>query len=384
MRLVCEFQTEKEAFSFQTYLQNHGVKSVYDSTPTDVQAIYRLWVIEEDDFDKAANYYTEWKQNPNEALGQEPIKGPAQKPTQKPIGTAGNAHHPNWRVRVDAPRLRSPFSINSFIIVLCGFLFIWMIFQEESLLKERGQFALQEELIPLAQTLFFDYPVYKVNIENFINQNDVKTADDFKRLPQNTQEEYEKLLKAPTWLGLSNMIATRDWNLYDKLPDGTLFGKIREGEVWRLITPVLLHGNLLHILFNMLWLFILGRQIEERIGIVRYIFLSLLIGIAGNVAQYLMSGPDFLGYSGIITGMVGFIWIRQKIAPWEGYPLQKPVIIFITVFVLAMLALEVVMIGLKFFHIDSMFTTLANTAHVIGGLFGALLGRLSIFQRVHP
>jgi GlpG protein len=134
----------------------------------------------------------------------------------------------------------------------------------------------------------------------------------------------------------------------------------------------------------MLWLFILGRQIEERIGIVRYIFLSLLIGIAGNVAQYLMSGPDFLGYSGIVTGMVGFIWIRQKIAPWEGYPLQKPVIIFITVFVLAMLAFEVFVVSLKFFHIDWGSVALANTAHVIGGLFGALLGRLSMFARAHP
>jgi GlpG protein len=376
MRLVCEFQTEKEAFSFQTYLQNHGVKSVYDSTPTDVHVVYRLWVIEEDDFEKAASYYTEWMQNPT----QEPIKEPA----QKMIGTSGNAHRSNWRVRVDAPRLRSPFSINNFMIILCGFLFFWMWAQEVRLREEHGQFAVQQEFVPLAQTLFFDYPVYMVNIANFINQNDVKTADDFKKLPQTTQYEYEKLLKAPTWVGLSNMIATRDWNLYEKLPDGTLFGKIREGEVWRLITPVLLHEGPLHILFNMLWLFILGRQIEERIGIVRYIFLSLLIGIAGNVAQYLMSGPDFLGYSGIVTGMVGFIWIRQKIAPWEGYPLQKPVIIFITVFVLAMLAFEVFVISLKFFHIDWGGVALANTAHVIGGLFGALLGRLSMFARAHP
>jgi GlpG protein len=180
---------------------------------------------------------------------------------------------------------------------------------------------------------------------------------------------------------LSEMIVTRDWTLLEKLPKGTLFGKIRQGEFWRLITPVLLHGGWLHILFNMAWLFILGRQVEERLGKFRYLFLSLLIGVMSNVAQYLVSGPIFVGYSGIIVGLVGFIWMRQKRAPWEGYPLQRPVIIFVTVFVLAMLGLEVISMTLEFFHMKPGFANIANTAHVIGGIFGTLLGRLSLFER---
>ena len=133
----------------------------------------------------------------------------------------------------------------------------------------------------------------------------------------------------------------------------------------------------------MLWLFILGRQIEERVGKFRYLLLSLIIGVGSSVAQYLMSGPFFLGYSGIITGMVGFIWMRQKIAPWEGYPLQKPVIIFITVFVLAMLALEIILMTLQFFHVVEINATIANTAHIIGALMGMALARLPFFERRH-
>ncbi len=365
MRLIAEFQTEKEAFGLQGFLQNHGIKSVYDST---VPPTYRVWVVEEDDIDKALELHKEWLQNPS-SNRIEPEKSRETKPP---------AH---WKIRMEPPRLRSSFSLTNLIIVACGFLFIWTMMQVKLLKNEKGEIALEYELIPLAQTLMFDYPTYLVQISDFLSDNNVKTTEDFKELSPTLQAKFKNLQDAPKWEGVSEMIVSRDWSLLEKLPKGTLFGKIRQGEVWRLISPVLLHGNLLHILFNMAWLFILGRQIEERLGKFRYLFLSLLLGVMSNVAEYLVSGPNFLGYSGIVVGMVGFIWMRQKKAPWEGYPLQRPVIVFITVFVLAMLALEVISMTLEFFHLKAEFANIANTAHVIGGLFGAALGRLSLFER---
>ena len=74
----------------------------------------------------------------------------------------------------------------------------------------------------------------------------------------------------------------------------TLFGKIRQGEVWRLFTPVLLHGGILHLLFNMAWVWMFGRLIEQRLGSFKYLFLSIIVGVISNVAQYLMSGPRIL------------------------------------------------------------------------------------------
>lgn len=284
---------------------------------------------------------------------------------------------------MDAGRGHLAFSLNNFMICLCGFLFIWTLFQEVRLVQKQGPIAREYELVPIEQELFFDYSEYRAELKKFLDLYSVKTTEDLKELPPEVQDRFKKIQEAPAWKGVAEMIATRDWTLTEKLPDGTLFGKIRQGQVWRLFTPVLLHGNWLHILFNMAWLFILGRQIEERIGKFRYILLSLLLGILGNVAQYIVDGPDFLGYSGIITGMVGFIWMRQKTAPWEGYPLQRPVILFITVFVVAMLALQALFMTLRFFNITGVSTNIANTAHVIGGIFGACLGRLSVFQRSH-
>lgn len=363
MRLIGEFQSEKEAFSFHNYLQQNGVASQYDMQ----QSTYRVWVIEEDDFDKAHSLYQEWHKNPTSV-------------ETKPVTPTS---HTRWKVRIEAPQIKNPFSLNNIVIILCGFLFLWTLFQTSRLLRSDGEAAVQYELVPLQQQLMFDYPDYLVNIQKFIQEHAVKTEEDVKNLSPAAKSQFEALQSAPTWKGVSDIVATRDWDLYEKIPSGTLFGKIRQGEIWRLISPVLLHGSIFHILFNMLWLFMLGRQIEERVGKFRYLLLSLILGVGSSVAQYLMSGPFFLGYSGIITGMVGFIWMRQKIAPWEGYPLQKPVIVFITVFVLAMLALEIILMALQFFHVVEINATIANTAHIVGALIGMALARLKFFQRSH-
>ncbi len=101
----------------------------------------------------------------------------------------------------------------------------------------------------------------------------------------------------------------------------------------------------LHILFNMAWLWLLGRQIEQRVGIFRYLILSLIVGSLPILLNILMSGPDFVGYSGIVIGMVGFIWMRQKKAPWEGYPLHPTIVRFIVIYVVVLLVLEMVSLG---------------------------------------
>ncbi|MBP7074817.1 MAG: rhomboid family intramembrane serine protease [Rhabdochlamydiaceae bacterium] len=365
MRLIAEFQTEKEAFGLQIFLQNHGIKSLYDST---VPPTYRVWVVEEDDIDKALELHNEWLKNPSSSP-IEPEKSHEAKPPAR------------WKVRMEPPRLRSSFSLTNLIIVACGFLFLWMLVQMGRLEQEKGPIALDYEFVPIVQKLMFDYPTYLVQTSEFLNENNIKTTEDMKELSPKLQAKFKKIQDSPKWDGAAEMLVKKDWSLLEKLPKGTLFGKIRQGEFWRLISPVMLHGGWLHILFNMAWLFILGRQIEERLGKFRYLFLSLLLGVMSNIAQYLVSGPIFMGYSGIVVGMVGFIWMRQKKAPWEGYPLQRPVIVFVTVFVLAMLALEIISMALEFFHLKSGYANIANTAHVIGGLFGALLGRLSLFER---
>ena len=93
-----------------------------------------------------------------------------------------------------------------------------------------------------------------------------------------------------------------------------------------------------------------------------------------------MSGANFIGFSGVLCAMVAFIWIRQKIAPWEGYPLQKSTITFLAFFVAAMLSIQIVAFYWEVQNVTTFTPGIANTAHITGALIGAILGRLPLFS----
>lgn len=80
---------------------------------------------------------------------------------------------------------------------------------------------------------------------------------------------------------------------------------IIQGQLWRLITPVFLHGSFLHIAFNMYALFIFGPGLERHFGHGRFLTLYLLSGFAGNVFSFLFSPAPSLGASTAIFGLLG-------------------------------------------------------------------------------
>lgn len=97
-----------------------------------------------------------------------------------------------------------------------------------------------------------------------------------------------------------------------------------------------------------------------------------------------MSGPFFIGYSGIITALAGFIWMRERLAPWEGYPLNRGTIYFLLFFILAILGLQVAAFFIQVLTTYDFAPNIANTAHISGAVIGALLGRRKFFaQKVH-
>lgn len=77
------------------------------------------------------------------------------------------------------------------------------------------------------------------------------------------------------------------------------------GQLWRLITPMFLHGSIIHILFNMYALFALGPGLESSYGHGRFLGLYLVSGFAGNVISFLFSGNPSLGSSTAIFGLIG-------------------------------------------------------------------------------
>lgn len=79
---------------------------------------------------------------------------------------------------------------------------------------------------------------------------------------------------------------------------------IRLGELWRLLTPVFLHGSILHIGFNMYALFIYGRGLESRFGHGRFLLLYFLSAFGGNVLSFLLTPNPSLGASTAVFGLI--------------------------------------------------------------------------------
>lgn len=80
---------------------------------------------------------------------------------------------------------------------------------------------------------------------------------------------------------------------------------IEQGQIWRLITPVFLHGGLLHIGFNMYALYLFGPGLERHYGHGRFLVLYLLSGFTGNVMSFLFAAAPSLGASTAIFGLLG-------------------------------------------------------------------------------
>ncbi|MDR0781980.1 MAG: rhomboid family intramembrane serine protease [Pseudomonadales bacterium] len=131
----------------------------------------------------------------------------------------------------------------------------------------------------------------------------------------------------------------------------------------KMLTPILLHGGLVHLVFNMLWLWELGRQIERRQSSWRLGLAIVVLALISNTVQYLFGGGNnFGGMSGVVYGLFAYIWMWQLFDPRAGLWLPKPLIFFMLLSLLLMWGLNLGMI--------------ANEAHIGGLLAGVLLGAM--------
>jgi membrane associated rhomboid family serine protease len=101
----------------------------------------------------------------------------------------------------------------------------------------------------------------------------------------------------------------------DIFVQGALYGpSVADGEVWRLVTSGFLHAGLIHLLFNMYALYILGSMLEPAIGRVRFALLYLVSLLCGSFGALLLT-PDkpTVGASGAVFGlMAGAIVIMRN------------------------------------------------------------------------
>jgi GlpG protein len=98
--------------------------------------------------------------------------------------------------------------------------------------------------------------------------------------------------------------------------------EICHGQIWRLFTPIFIHFGIAHLLVNSIWIFIFGTLIEKRQGFWVLIVLVLVIAVLSNLAQYWVRGPAFGGMSGVICGLLGYIFTRNFLDPATGLRLD--------------------------------------------------------------
>ena len=142
---------------------------------------------------------------------------------------------------------------------------------------------------------------------------------------------------------------------------------------WRLITPIFLHFGLLHIVFNGLWLWELGRRIERLHSGWFYGLFVLGTGMISNLVQYSWAGPSiFGGMSGVIYAFLGYIWVRQRYRPDPLLVIAPGIIIIMLVWlIICMMGIVDLFIGGK----------IANAAHVGGLLSGMAIGYVVAMRR---
>ena len=106
-------------------------------------------------------------------------------------------------------------------------------------------------------------------------------------------------------------------------------------EWWRLITPTFLHFSLTHLIFNCLWIYILGSKIEIVDGKGIFLTLFLFAGLSSNLGQYFLTG-DYLfgGLSGAVYGLLGYCFILDLDNRGQRYDLPNALYIFMFIWLL--------------------------------------------------
>jgi len=142
--------------------------------------------------------------------------------------------------------------------------------------------------------------------------------------------------------------------------------KIIKGEIWRLLTPALLHMSILHILFNMLWFKDLGYLLEFAFGRGFFVKFIVITALFSNVLQFVTHGPSFGGMSGVLYGMLGFVWIYKILNKDFEFTIPKSDMYL--------------MIFWFFLCLSGVLSMIANMAHAGGLVSGMLVAIFSNFK----
>jgi len=150
------------------------------------------------------------------------------------------------------------------------------------------------------------------------------------------------------------------------------------GTLMPLLTHMFLHGGWLHIIGNMLYLWIFGDNVEDRLGPVRYLAFYLLSGLAAAVGQGLIAPAPMVGASGAVAGVLGaylFLFPQSRVRTLIFLGLFITIVQLPAIVVIGLWIVVQVLSGLAELRMNDVraATNVAFFAHVVGFVAGILL-----------
>lgn len=144
-----------------------------------------------------------------------------------------------------------------------------------------------------------------------------------------------------------------------------------------LVTAMFLHGGWLHVLSNMLFLWVFGDNVEDRLGHMRYLLFYLGVGIIGSISHVLAnptSEVPIIGASGAIAGILGAYIVTF---PKARVLALVPIIFFFTLVEIPAVIFLALWFVLQIFNGTASLGGAANPvawwAHIGGFVAGAIL-----------
>jgi GlpG protein len=159
----------------------------------------------------------------------------------------------------------------------------------------------------------------------------------------------------------------QDMYQYSFMP---LSESLNSGQIWRFVTPAFLHFGFMHVLFNSLWMWGLGRRLELLMGAKKYLLFFIVTAAISNIAQYRWAADNlFGGMSGVVYGLVGFIIVSHKLSPNTLTAVSPSVLGFMLFW------LVLCMTGVIDYFVGG---GVANAAHIGGLLAGAAFAAMTV------
>jgi GlpG protein len=342
MRQLCSLDGEIQAQQFSAYLFTLGIAAAVDaeqSTDDPASTKWVIWILEEDELAKAREQLALFLENPDdpryaEAVRQANRLHKEEAEQREQVRKQQVDMQGKWRNQSSSGR--RPLTMT--LLLICIVVFLFSGYGEDR--QGTAMRALQ----------FIDHPAAQERANS--RRREAIQSGNQGLVIQETQE-------------LENINKGMPTDRYHDL---------RQGQVWRLVTPIFIHLGFMHLAFNMLWLFQLGTILESRYRSVNFGWLILFTGIAGVLAQscmpYQWDGSVLGGgFSGVVFGLLGFAWVKTRYDPNSGLVFRNDVFVFMMIF----LILGFSGILESFFAIR-----VANWAHAGGLIAGVLAGFLSI------